>query len=93
MLCENQFGFQKNFSSVIAINSTYDKFINNVDQNLYTCCLFLDLSKAFDTVDHNICLNKLYHYFGICTKPLDLLTSYLNNTYQYTNVCNFMSSY
>ena len=93
LLCENQFGFRKNSSTIFAINSIYDKFINNIDQNLYTCCLFLDLSKAFDTVDHDILLDKLYHNFGIRGKPLDLLTSYLKNRYQYTNVRQFMSSY
>ena len=67
-------------------------FINNIDQNLYTCCLFLDLSKAFDTVDHDILLDKLYRNFEIRGKPLDLLTSYLNDRYQYTNVRNFISS-
>ena len=55
-----------------AINSIYDKFIDNIDQNLYTCCLFLDLLKAFDTVDHDILLNKLYRNFGIRGKPLDI---------------------
>ena len=54
LLCENQFGFRKNSSTIFAINSIYDKFINNIDQNLYTCCLFLDLSKAFHMVDHDI---------------------------------------
>ena len=76
LLCENQFGFRKNSSTIFAINSMYDKFINNIDQNLYTCSLFLDLSKAFDTVDHDILLDKLYRNFGIRSKPLDLLTSY-----------------
>ena len=90
--CENQFDFRKNSSTVLAINSIYDKFINNIDQNLYTCCLFLDLSKAFDTVDHHILLDKLYRNFGIRGKPLDLLTSYLKNRYQYTIVRKFMSS-
>ena len=93
LLCENQFGFRKNSSTIFAINSIYDKFINNIDQNLYTCCLFLDLSKAFDTVDHDILLDKLYRNFEIRGKPLDLLTSYLKNRYQYTNVRKFMSSY
>ena len=71
LLCENQFGFQKNSSAIFAINLIYDKFINNIDQNLYTCCLFLDLSKAFDRVDYDILLDKLYHNFGIHSKPLD----------------------
>ena len=91
LLCENQFGFRKNSSTILAINSIYDKFINNIDQNLYTCCLFLDLSKAFDTVDHDILLDKLYRNFGIRGKPLNLLTSYLKNRYQYTNVRKFMT--
>ena len=58
LLSENQFGFLKNSSTIFAINSIYDKFINNIDQNLYTCCLFLDLSKAFHTVDHDILWNS-----------------------------------
>ena len=53
----------------------------------------MDLSKAFDTIDHDILLDKLYHNFGIRGKPLDLLTSYLKNRYQYANVRKFMSSY
>ena len=93
LLGENQFGFRRNSSTIFAINSIYDKFINNIDQNLYKCCLFLDLSKAFDTVDHDILLDRLYRNFEIRSKPLNLLTSYLKNRYQYTNVRKFMSSY
>ena len=81
LLCENQFGFRKNSSTIFAINSIYDKFINNIDQNLYTCCLFLDLSKAFDTVDYEVLLYILYRNFGVRDKPLGLLTSYLKNRY------------
>ena len=83
----------KNSLIVFAINLIYNKFINNIDQNLYTCGLFRELPKAFDMVDQNIFLNKLYHNFEICSKPLNLLTSYINNRYLYTNVHNFMSSY
>ena len=46
-----------------------------IDQ-IYTCCLFLDLSKVFDMVDHGILLDELHHNFGIHGKPQDLLTSY-----------------
>ena len=77
----------------IAINSIYDKFINNIDQNLYICCLFLDLIEAFDTIVHDILLYKLCHKFKIMGKPLDSLTSDLNTRYEYTNVSNFMSLY
>ena len=51
-----------------------------------TCCIFLDLSKAFDTVNHTILLWKLYHYFGIRGTAPHLIESYLSNRYQYTNV-------
>jgi len=43
---------------------------------LITCTLFLDLSKAFDCVDHNISLEKLF-YNGVKGTPLKLLASYL----------------
>ena len=48
--------------------------------------MFLDFSKAFDTVDHQILLAKLQKYFGIRGKPLDLFKSYLSYRYQYTKI-------
>ena len=61
----NQFGFQCGVSTSHAINAMYDDLLNNADKNYYTCCLFLNLSKTFDTVDHNILLRKLSDQFGI----------------------------
>ena len=51
---------------------------NYLDQGRYTCGVFLDLQKAFDTVDHPILLNKFTHY-GIRGVANDLLKSYLNS--------------
>ena len=49
LLCENQFIFRENSSTIFAINSIYDKFISNIDQNLYeyTCCLIFGFIKGF----------------------------------------------
>ena len=66
--------------------------LNNINQNLYICCLNLDLSKTCNTVGGDIFLNIKYCKFEICGKPLDLLTSYEINRYQYTNVRHFTSS-
>ena len=76
----------------MAISNIYDILIRNIVQNLYSCCLFLDLSKAFDTVDHEILHNKLYQSFGVRGVPRDLIRSYLTNRYQYTNISNHLSN-
>ena len=86
LLSKNQFGFLPNSSTQFAISTIPDKIIKNIDNGLYRCCIFLDLSKAFDTVNHTILLWKLHHYFGIRGTALHLIESYLSNRYQYTNV-------
>ena len=60
LLSEKQFGFRTNFSTNLAACSVYDE----IDPNLYNCGIFLDLSIAFDSVNHNILMNKLENYFG-----------------------------
>ena len=53
-----------------------------MDSNTYCVGLFVDLKKAFDTVNHRIIINKL-DYYGIRAKPLDWLISYLNDKQQF----------
>ena len=60
------------------------------DKGLATCCVFLDLAKAFDTVNHNILIAKLSHY-GIRGTPLQLIRSYLTNRMQYVNLSGYNS--
>ena len=61
-----------------------------INSNELMCGLFLDLSKAFDTVNHNILLSKLDHY-GIRGPSLNLLKSYLTNRKQYVKLGNHKS--
>ena len=71
ILYRYQFGFRKGHSTEQAIFEITDTLKQALDKKLVTCGVFLDFSKAFDTVNHNILLSKLYHY-GIqyCAKVM-----------------------
>ena len=61
-----------------------------MDNNQITCGIFIDLSKAFDTVNHHILLDKLEN-LGIRGKALELFKSYLSDCKQYVNIDNCKS--
>ena len=69
----------------------YDDLLNNADKKYYSCCLFLDLSKAFDSVDHNILLRKISYQFGIRGLGNKFFDSYLSNRFQYIRINNSRS--
>ena len=78
LLTDHQFGFRKNHSTVHAITKFTLNIISNITVNKPTIATFIDFSKAFDRIDHQILLHKLYLY-GIRGTPLTLITSYLKH--------------
>ena len=69
-----------------------DKITAAMDANRFSIGIFLDLSKAFDTINHKILLEKLNHY-GIRGVALNWFESYLNNRYQYVEYNGVKSSF
>ena len=76
----------------MALLNAYDKVARDLDQGLHTMGIFLDLSKAFDTIDHRILLAKLHHY-GVRGSAFDWFKSYLSNRTQFVSFNEFNSSY
>ena len=91
ILYKYQFGFREGHSTEHAIIEIVDNIRFSLDNNNMTCGIFLDLTKAFDTVNHEILIGKLEHY-GIRGKALELFRSYLENRKQYTSLNNFNSN-
>ena len=81
----DQYGFKKNSSTSDAVLDIYNCLLENLDNKLTTCSVFLDLAKAFDTINHTILLRQLEKY-GIRGLPLSLMKNYLTNRKQYTLV-------
>lgn len=85
LMSTRQFGFTKGRSTQEAILSFYEKILDNLNSNLKSCGIFYDLSRAFDTIHHEILLNKLEAY-GIRGPSLKWLKSYLFNRYQLVRI-------
>ena len=91
ILFEFQYGFRKGKSTTLSIIEITENLKKAVDDNLFTCGVFLDFSKAFDTVNHEILITKMEKY-GIRGNPLKWFTSYLTNRQQYVSIQNVISS-
>jgi len=90
ILYPSQYGFRPKHSTTNAVTEFITNTLNGFEQNKYTLALFLDLSKAFDTIDHTILLNKLNHY-GIRGVALNWFRSYLSGREQYVQYKNAQS--
>jgi retron-type reverse transcriptase len=80
-----QFGFREAHATHMAITKLLEQVIENLDEGDYAAAIFLDFSKAFDTVNHDILLTKLDNY-GIRGLGNQWIQSYLNGRTQY---CTF----
>ena len=85
ILFNNQFGFRKNNSTSLALIQITGKIKESIDNGKYGCGIFINLRKAFDTVNHSILLTKMEHY-GIRDIALEWFKSYLNNRKQYVYI-------
>jgi hypothetical protein len=81
ILFSGQFGFRKGHSTAMALVAFMDKLTELLDNNQFVIGMFIDLSKAFDTIDHSIMIRKLSHY-GVRGLFLDLISNYLSGRAQ-----------
>ena len=86
-----QFGFKENRSTTLAIAHLHELIITVLHNDRSVCTIFMDLAKAFDTVNHNILLFKLEQY-GVRGVANNLLSSYLSNRKQFVHGDGFSSS-
>ena len=91
LLYPKQFGFQSNHSTEHALLCIVDKIQQSIENREFSCGIFLDFSKAFDTVDHKILIRKL-EYYGFRGISKQWFMSYLENRKQYVSIGTCTSS-
>ena len=84
LLYSSQYGFRKGHSTELASIELVDRASEYLDSGKLPISVFLDLSKAFDTLNHSILLDKL-KYYGVSTTPLNRFARYLHNRKQFVD--------
>ena len=92
LLNPQQYGFRPNCSTSIALKDICNELLHNLEKNKISCTVFLDLAKAFNTIDHTILIKKLKQN-EIRGTPLKLLKNYLHNRKQQTLYQGTLSDY
>ena len=87
---DGQYGFREKHSTQLAALELIDRITHELDLGNTPINIYIDLSKAFDTLDHNILISKLEHY-GIKGTALQLLLSYLSNRKQFVQYGDILS--
>ena len=93
-LCFSRFqsGFRPKHSTLSALIQMCDEWLQNMDDGKLNCVVFLDVRKAFVSINHEIPLQKMHDYFGIIGKELEWFKSYLTNREQQCTVNGQTSS-
>jgi retron-type reverse transcriptase len=91
LLSSSQFGFRSNHNTELAILHALDFIMKSLDGKIPVIALYIDVSKAFDSLDHSILLDKLFLYGFRGTSHL-WLTSYLANRFQYVEISGVKSN-
>ena len=91
LLSLQQFGFRRGYSTELAALRLTDHLTKEMDNFRMPVNVFLDLSKAFDTLDHEILLSKL-KFYGVCDSWNNLFRSYLSNRFQFVDLNGSKSS-
>ena len=91
LLYDKQFGFRANYSTNHALISTTEQIKLQLDKGNFVGGVFIDLEKAFDTVNHNVLIEKLYFY-GFRGVGQELIKSFLQNRQQYVSINGFDSN-
>ena len=86
-----KYGFRKNVSTELAAPELIDRLLTQLHDFKIPINFYIDLSKAFDSLNHNILLHKLTFY-GVRNSVITLLRSYLSNRQQYVQIDDVSSS-
>ena len=87
----NQYGFRAEYSTELALSELVDRIYKDRYEKQLPIAIFIDLSKAFDTIDHIILISKLEHY-GVENNELQWFISYMHNRQQYVEIENTKST-
>ena len=88
----NQHGFRKNHSTTTCSLQFFNHLYKAKDANMTTVVVFLDFSKAFDTIDHTVLTKKLQHIYNFNENSIKWVTSYLTNRSQQVKIGQAIST-
>ena len=84
-------GYRKGFSTQTALLGLVEKWKASLDKKGHAVAVLMDLSKAFDTINHELLLAKL-NVYGFDKNPLEIMTNYLSSCWQRTKINPTFSS-